>query len=1002
VKSAFRVFLSHTSELRELPAERSFVSAAEAAVIRAGHAVSDMAYFAARDSAPAESCFEQVAGSNVYVGIIGRRYGASVPGRSDFSYTELEFETATMLGLPRLLFLVPDDVLARPAAAEPPDRVARQEAFRRRLLDEAGVTAAWVRSPAELELALLHALVELDARPEATAAAMRTLPRDLASFTGREEELRRLLGAVSPTARSGRVVVISAIDGMAGVGKSAFAVHAAHRLAPDFPDGQLFLDLHAHTAGQRPVEPADALGSLLLTMGAAPERIPQSLDGRAATWRDQLNGKRMLIVLDDAVDHEQVRPLLPGGPGSLVLITSRRRLAALEDALPLTLDTLPPVQAVRLFERLTAGPDAIADTAAIAELVGLCGHLPLAIALLAGRLRSRPAWTVRHLVEKLEDAQDRVAEMHAESIAVDAAFELSYRNLSPGQQRLFRRLGLHPGRDVDARAAAALDGIDLAQAERRLEALYNDHLIHERLPGRYHLHDLIRDFARGLAAQDGAAGNRVALDRLFGYYLHTASLADRQIASRTDATTPPMAIVQAAAPDLSSQRSALSWLETERANLVACLDHAAALADPTLAISLAHAMHSFLRHNGHWTQALAMHQTALAAARRLDDRYGQAGALHQLGVTQYLTEDYAAAIASYDEASALLRDLGDRRGLANVLSDRSIVLQLSCDYLAATTSLHEALTLFRELDDRPGQANVLTELGIVEYCGNQFANAMASFERALALYARLAHKLGQANVLTNMGIVQRLTGDYPVAAVALTAALDLYGELDDRFGQAAALTELGRLQMLTDDAPAAISSLSRAVAFFRELGSRRGQANALAGLGGAQCHAGDYRSADASLRTALAVYVELGSSMGEAMALARLGNVQFLTGEPATGRASLVAALAIFRDLGDQLAEATALNVLGARLIETSSTDDAIGRHREALRLARDSHSPLEEARALEGVGRCRIRDGEVEEGRALLRQALAVYRRIGAPEAGRVTVTLAEPVATTGTQSPG
>jgi hypothetical protein len=275
--------------------------------------------------------------------------------------------------------------------------------------------------------------------------------------------LAQLIGALA-TAAGGGVVGIHAIDGMAGIGKTTFAVHVAHRLADSFPDGQFFLPLHAHTAGQRPVDPADALASLLLTAGVPAAQIPPGLEARAGRWRDQVAGKKILLLLDDAAGHEQVRPLLPGTPESLVLVTSRRRLAALEDATVISLDSLPPGEAAELLARLAARPGLRPDDAAVAEITRLCGYLPLAIGMLASQLRHHPAWTASQLAGGLAAAKDRLAVMHAENLSVAAAFDLSYADLTPGSQRLFRRLGLVPGPDFDAHAAAALDGTGLDEA----------------------------------------------------------------------------------------------------------------------------------------------------------------------------------------------------------------------------------------------------------------------------------------------------------------------------------------------------------------------------------------------------------------------------------------------------------------------------------------------------------------------------------------------------------
>ena len=306
------------------------------------------------------------------------------------------------------------------------------------------------------------------------ADATRTLPRDVGAFTGRAAELGQLLADTGPEAG---VVGIRVIGGMAGIGKTALAVHAAHLLAGQFPDGQIFMPLHAHTRGQRPVDPEDALESLLLTAGVPARKVPAGLDARAARWRDHLAGKQVLLLLDDAAGHDQIMPLLPGTAGNLVLITSRRRLAALQGADVISLDALPPGDAAVLLARLAGRPDVAAGDPGMAETTRLCGYLPLAIGMLACKLLHHPAWTAQSLAAELAATRDRLELMRAENLSVAAAFNLSYRDLTAGQRRLFRRLGLHPGPDFDAYAAASLTGTDLAAARRTLDALYGQHLI---------------------------------------------------------------------------------------------------------------------------------------------------------------------------------------------------------------------------------------------------------------------------------------------------------------------------------------------------------------------------------------------------------------------------------------------------------------------------------------------------------------------------------------------
>jgi hypothetical protein len=298
----------------------------------------------------------------------------------------------------------------------------------------------------------------------------------VASFTGRQRELEQLADAAAGAAR---MVGIHAIGGMAGVGKTAFAVHAAHQMADRFPGGQIFLLLHGHTPGQAPVDPADALASLLLAVGVAPAQVPPGLEPRAALWRDWLAATPLLLVLDDAADSEQVRPLLPGAGGSLVLVTSRRHLSALDDATAVSLDTLPPGDAAALLVRLAGRGGLRQSDPGVQEITGLCGYLPLAVGMVARQLRHHPAWTAVGRAAELAAARDRLGLMETENLSVAAAFDLSYAHLTAGQQRLFRRLGLHPGADIDGYAAAALDGTSLPLARRGLEALYDRYLLIE-------------------------------------------------------------------------------------------------------------------------------------------------------------------------------------------------------------------------------------------------------------------------------------------------------------------------------------------------------------------------------------------------------------------------------------------------------------------------------------------------------------------------------------------
>jgi tetratricopeptide (TPR) repeat protein/transcriptional regulator with XRE-family HTH domain len=759
------------------------------------------------------------------------------------------------------------------------------------------VAAARGKAPVAKVLAAKHEEI-----PEAfAAAATRTLPRDLATFTGRQAELAQLMGALTAAAAGGEIVGIHAIDGMAGIGKTTFAVHVAHRLAGRFPDGQFFLPLHAHTPGQRPVDPADALASLLLTAGVAAAHLPPGLDARAGWWRDRVADKKILLLLDDAASHEQIQPLLPGTAGSLVLVTSRRRLTALHDAAVISLDTFPPAEAATLLARLAARPGLRATDAAAAEITRLCGYLPLAIGMLASQLRHRPAWSAAELAADLAAARDRMALMHAENLSVAAAFGLSYAELTPGPQHLFRRLGLIPGPTFDAHAAAALDGTSLDDACRHLEELYDQHLIIEPGPGRYQLHDLLRQHARALAADDDPTEREVAAWRLLDYYLYAAAAAGRHF---TPWGHPPAHGRQppghgrAHAPDLSTPERAAAWLEAERPSLRAAADYAAARAKPRHATAIARTMSGFLLGHGYWDEAAALYQTALTAARQAEDRADEADALTRLGGLLSLTGDYLAAAASLEQALTLYRDLGDRTGQAWILTYLGFLSSLAGNYPAAAASEQQALALFRDLGNRLGQAWALNQLGVVQQLSGDYPAAAASQQQALALCRGLGNQNGQAWIFNDLGVVQKLAGDYRAAAASQEQALLLFRDLKDWLGQAWALNSLGVVQQLTGDYPAAASNHQQALDLFRDIGHRHGQAEALNELGDLSSRIGHGYDARDYHTQALAIAYDIGTPLEEARALEGIGNSDLRDDNVDEGGASLRQALTIYWRIG--------------------------------------------------------------------------------------------------------
>jgi tetratricopeptide (TPR) repeat protein/transcriptional regulator with XRE-family HTH domain len=862
------------------------------------------------------------------------------------------------------------------------------------------------------------------ARP-GPAAPTRTLPRDVASFTGREAELTMLSEAVTGAARQGGdrggIVSIHAIGGMAGVGKTTLAVHVAHRLADRFPDGQVFLPLHAHTPGQRPVDPMDALASLLLMAGVPPAQIPGSLEGRMARWRDHLADKLLLLVLDDAAGHEQVRPLLPGSGGSMVLVTSRRHLTALDDITAVSLDVLPPDRAAELLTRLADRPGLRPDDGALAEITRLCGCLPLAIGMLARQLHHHPAWSAADLAADLAEARDRLELMRAENLSVAAAFDLSYADLAPDQQVLFRRLGLHPGPDVDAYAAAALTQAGLARSRRQLDGLYDHYLLAEPARGRYRLHDLLREHARALADTDPPGDREQATGRLLDYYQYSAELADGQLSPGRTGTATTVA-APAAAPSLTGSDRARAWLESERPNLIACIDEAAREQRHDRVVGLTAALATHLRDEGAWAHALDRHSDAVASARGLGDRLAEATAITDLGVIRRLTGDYQEAAGDLGRALDIYRDLGDQPGEANALYHLGTTLRMTGRYAAATERLETSLGLFRALGNLPGQADVLTEIGAIEELTGDYPGAVQTLRRALDIYRGLADRRGQAKAMYHLAAVLQLTADYQAASVTLgeslgisrglgdrlgearalhmrgnlrysmaqyadaTAdlerALALYSDLSQRSGQANALCTLGIVRYLTGDYPQAAAALWRSLEICRAMGYRLGEANARCILGIVETRTGDHRDAAASFGDALRIYRDMGDRLGEANVLNEHGDLLRVMADYPQATEMLDQALAIYRELGQPAGEAEALNHVGALWLDRGDLVRARGSYQRALELAGTAGLTIDHARALEGIGRCDVAAGAAGEGHAALRRALEIYRRIGAAEA--------------------
>jgi tetratricopeptide (TPR) repeat protein len=726
--------------------------------------------------------------------------------------------------------------------------------------------------------------------------------------------------------------------------------------------------------------------------GACANDIPDDADGRSALWRARMAGRRSILIIDNVAGHRQVEPLLPGTAGCLVLVTSRRRLTGLgarHAAATVPLDPLAPDAAADLFIRLAGRALEDGQEQAAAALVRLCGFLPLAISLLAARLRPEPKWQVQTLVDDLAAAHDRLVHMRAEDIQVAAAFDLSYRCLPTARRRFFRRLGLSLGTDIDAFAAAALDGVGLDTARRHLDALYEDHLVDQPVQGRYRLHDLLGAYARALVAGEAAEQREQATGRLLDYYQYAASVANRQIALRTNRAATPPARVPVAVPDLADAVQAATWLDSELPNLLACARHTMCHGDDARLIGLSNALATFLRRAGPYQQSMSLHRAAADAAGRCGDPAARAAALYHVAVLLRRAGDYSSATEVLTEVRALHRDLGDRFGEADVLIVAAIVRRLAGDHVTAAALFDEALARYRDLADPAGQAEVLTELAVTQWTTDEYPAATQLLDRALALYRQADIRLGQADVLLYLAMVRRLTHDYPAATRAIRQAASLYRGLGDRVGLAHTQFSMGVVRRLTGDHRGAARLLDESLQVYLQVGDRLGRANALRQLGVLRRLTGDYAGATQALRESLSLYLGLGNRRRQAEALQELGVVRRLAGDPTQAAESFAEAHATFQDLGSRSGRAEVLNCIGMLLVDEGNPQ-ALDRFRLALELAREIHNPLEEARALEGLARWSLRQNENSQGSRQLQAALEIYQRIGAPDAAQVRAALA------------
>jgi DNA-binding SARP family transcriptional activator len=711
------------------------------------------------------------------------------------------------------------------------DALGAYQRLRARLGDDLGIdpgagprelAAAILRQDASLDLALPRAATLL------STPVPRQLPPDIAGFVGREAELLELDAGLA-AAGTTRTVPITLISGTAGVGKTTLAVHWAHRVADRFRDGQLYVDLRGFDASAPPTDPVDVVRGFLDAFGVPEQRVPTSRAAQVALLRSVLADRRVLLVLDNARDVDQVRPLLPNSPGCLVVVTSRNQLTALvaaDGAQPLPLDLLSGQEAWQLLRQRLGRERVPAEAAAVEEIISRCARLPLALAIVAARAVIQPHLPLSVLAGELRGGRGPLPALQGGDPATDvgAVFSWSYQQLRPETARLFRLLGLHPGPDLTAPAAASLAARPVAQVRPLLAELVRASLITEHRPGRYWCHDLLRAYAADLARRlDREVEREAATHRLLDHYLHTAHAADRLLYPHRGTPALPLPEPGVTPETPRDDEWALAWLTTERPVLRAAIDRAVALGFDRPAVELAWTLASFFTRRGHGHDWVATARAALLAAQRLTDPITLGRAYRNLASAYSWTGRLPEAYTQFTHALKLAVRTNDVLGQAHT---------------------HHRLSILRDRQDR-------------------LIDALDHAQQALDLFRLAGHRRGEAYALNGLGWGHARLGAYELAIEACTEALDRLEEFADRQGRAHAWDSLGYAHHHLGEFDRARACLGEAITLHREFGDRLGEASSLDHLGDAEHSAADPRAAGDRWRQALAIYEELDHTDAE-------------------------------------------------------------------------------------------------------------------------------------------
>jgi tetratricopeptide (TPR) repeat protein/transcriptional regulator with XRE-family HTH domain len=825
-----------------------------------------------------------------------------------------------------------------------------------------------------------------------THAVARQLPADVVGFTGRSDVLRALDDLLPRDgALTADAVVITAIAGTAGVGKTALAVHWAHRVAGCFPDGQLFVDLNGYGL-DRPLAPIRALTRLLRGLGVAADAVPIEVDQAAALYRSMLAGKRMLVVLDNARSAEQVRPLLPGTPGPMVVVTSRARLTGLvatHGIYELNVEVLTRAEAVALLtvilgkERVNAEPDAAS------ELAELCACVPLALRIAAANVVGQsgvPAQPVAAYVSRLrgEERLDELTVAGDPSSAVRTAFDRSYQALDSDTRRLFRLLGLVPGQHVSVAAAGALAALSPERARRLLERLASAHLVEPRTAGRFGFHDLLRRYAHERALEtDGERARAQAMERLLVWYLHTTDAAARRL--YPGKLRLPVAPAEGVSPlGFADQAEALAWLDAERANLVSAVGHAAEHGPRTLAWLLADVSRAYFTYNRHMVDWLTVARAALAAAQAVGNAQAEAAAQRNLGRVHQALGDYGQAAALYTSALERARRSRWVEGEAAVLVAIGMTDRDRGQLRQAADHHARALTLYRKAGSKGGQAIAIGNLGDVSRemgCLEQAADHAAN---ALSLYQEVTSKGGLVVALTTLAQVDRDRGRLQEARQHLLRVMALTREIGNRYGEARGLCVLATVHRDAGGHTQAWEAAQDALEMARHIRDPRVQADALNTLGSIRSCQDDGQEASELHRQALDLARRTNACAPQIDAVLGLAAAQTLLGEHSRAILHARQALGLAQRAGYRISQAQAHIALAAAFLALDHDVQAAEHARQALDLHNRIGHRLGRCRALVALSRALMATDDSNGA-----WALTLLTDVGSRDAGHLSAML-------------